>query len=181
MAGGNRLKYEVSGVRRQWRQLRTEQFGVGERHDGTAGPGRPPGGRMARRRCQANILVPYYRSMDEPLGRAGGVMTATTKVGISVHDSLMVADPGQRRRLLELVSDAGIDYASVGDHISFHGGTGFDGLVAATSVLSTHDTLPVVVGIYLLGLRHPMLAARQLASISQIAPGRVDWRLRSID
>jgi alkanesulfonate monooxygenase SsuD/methylene tetrahydromethanopterin reductase-like flavin-dependent oxidoreductase (luciferase family) len=45
--------------------------------------------------------------------------------------------------------------------------------VAATSVLCTQDTLPVVVGIYLLGLRHPMLAARQLASISQLAPGRL--------
>jgi alkanesulfonate monooxygenase SsuD/methylene tetrahydromethanopterin reductase-like flavin-dependent oxidoreductase (luciferase family) len=95
------------------------------------------------------------------------------RVGVSVHDSLMVSDPAQRRRVLDLVSDAGIDYVGVGDHISFHGGTGFDGLVAATSVLCTHDTLPVVVGVYLLGLRHPMLAARQLASISQIAPGRL--------
>src|ERR1700722_2728984 len=100
-------------------------------------------------------------------------MTPATKVGISVHDSLMVADSGRRRHILDLVSDAGIAHVCVGDHISFHGGTGFDGLVAATSVLCTHDTLPVVVGIYLLGLRHPMLAARQLASISQLAPGRL--------
>jgi alkanesulfonate monooxygenase SsuD/methylene tetrahydromethanopterin reductase-like flavin-dependent oxidoreductase (luciferase family) len=100
-------------------------------------------------------------------------MTPATKVGISVHDSLMAADSGRRRHILDLVSDAGIDHVCVGDHISFHGGTGFDGLVAATSVLCTHDTLPVVVGIYLLGLRHPMLAARQLASISQLAPGRL--------
>ncbi|MHA6758271.1 LLM class flavin-dependent oxidoreductase [Streptacidiphilus sp. PAMC 29251] len=96
-----------------------------------------------------------------------------TTVGVSVHDSLMVSDPVLRRRILDRVGEAGLDHVGVGDHVSFHGGTGFDGLVAATSVLSSHDALRVVVGVYLLGLRHPLLAARQLASISQIAPGRL--------
>jgi alkanesulfonate monooxygenase SsuD/methylene tetrahydromethanopterin reductase-like flavin-dependent oxidoreductase (luciferase family) len=66
-----------------------------------------------------------------------------------------------------------MDHVCVAGHISFHGGTGFDGLISATSVLSSHDELSVIVGVYQPGLQHPMLAARQLASISQIAPGRL--------
>lgn len=94
-------------------------------------------------------------------------------LGISVHDSLMVADPAARRAVLDRAKSVGLDHVTVGDHISFHGGTGFDGLISAASVLSTHDELSVVVGVYQLALRHPMLAARQLASISEIAPGRL--------
>jgi alkanesulfonate monooxygenase SsuD/methylene tetrahydromethanopterin reductase-like flavin-dependent oxidoreductase (luciferase family) len=95
------------------------------------------------------------------------------RVGISVHDSLMTANAAGRRRLLGLIEQAGIDYVGVGDHVSFHDGTGFDGLISATAALSASDRLPVLVGIYLLALRHPLLAARQLASISQLAPGRL--------
>ncbi|MCW2786654.1 MAG: oxidoreductase [Marmoricola sp.] len=94
-------------------------------------------------------------------------------VGVSVHDSLMTADPSARRHLLQHAHDAGLDHVTVGDHVSFHGGTGFDGLVAATAVLATHDETNVLVGVYQLALRHPVLAARQLSSISQIAPGRL--------
>jgi len=94
------------------------------------------------------------------------------KAGISVHDSLMVADPARRRALLSLIEQAGLDYVCVGDHVSFHDGAGFDGLTAATAALCG-GSLPVLVGVYLLALRHPMLTARQLASISQLAPGRL--------
>jgi alkanesulfonate monooxygenase SsuD/methylene tetrahydromethanopterin reductase-like flavin-dependent oxidoreductase (luciferase family) len=96
-----------------------------------------------------------------------------TRVGVSVHDSLVVAEPVRRRAILDRAAGAGLDHLCVADHISFQGGTGFDGLISAASVLSSTDALPVIVGIYLLGLRHPMLAARQLASLSQIAPGRL--------
>lgn len=94
-------------------------------------------------------------------------------VGLSVHESLLVPDPVARRHMLDRVTDAGLDYVTVGDHISFHGGTGFDGIVSATSILASNDDLGVVIGVYLLGLRHPMLAARQLATLAQIAPGRL--------
>ena len=57
------------------------------------------------------------------------------KVGISVHDSLMIADAARRRALLSLIEQAGLDYVCVGDHVSFHDGTGFDGLTAATAAL----------------------------------------------
>jgi alkanesulfonate monooxygenase SsuD/methylene tetrahydromethanopterin reductase-like flavin-dependent oxidoreductase (luciferase family) len=96
-----------------------------------------------------------------------------TKIGISVHDSVMVAEPARRRALLGQTEASGLDYVCVGDHVSFHDGTGFDGLTAATAALSASDRLPVLVGVYLLALRHPLLTARQLASISQLAPGRL--------
>lgn len=97
-----------------------------------------------------------------------------TTVGISFpHDGLMGAGPQRRRDLLARTAQSGLDHVTVGDHVSFHGGTGFDGLVAATSVLATQDDLSVLVGVYLLGLRHPMLAARQLATLSEMAPGRL--------
>lgn len=95
------------------------------------------------------------------------------KLGISVQDSLLTADPAARRSILAHVADAGLDHVTVGDHLSFHGGAGFDGLVSATSVLSTDDNLEVLVGIYLAGLRHPVATARQLSTISQLAPGRL--------
>lgn len=94
-------------------------------------------------------------------------------VGLAVHDTVMGADATARRALLARIADAGLDHVSVGDHVSFHGGTGFDGLVSATTVLASHDTLPVLVGVYQLALRHPMPTARQLASISEFAPGRL--------
>jgi alkanesulfonate monooxygenase SsuD/methylene tetrahydromethanopterin reductase-like flavin-dependent oxidoreductase (luciferase family) len=96
-----------------------------------------------------------------------------TQIGISVNDSVMVPDPAKRRSVLDRVAAVGLDHVTVGDHVSFHGGVGFDGLMAATSVLSSHDDLSVVLGVYQLALRHPLLVARQLASISQLAPGRL--------
>ncbi len=59
------------------------------------------------------------------------------------------------------------------DHVSFRGGSGTDGLIAASSFLSLHPDLGAYVGVYLLALRHPMAVARQLASIAEIAPGRL--------
>jgi alkanesulfonate monooxygenase SsuD/methylene tetrahydromethanopterin reductase-like flavin-dependent oxidoreductase (luciferase family) len=98
---------------------------------------------------------------------------ATIKVGISDQDAFTLPDLRARRRRLDRVATAGVDHITVGDHIGFHGGTGFDGLVTASTLLASHESLPVIVGVYLLGLRHPMLAARQLSTLAQAAPGRL--------
>jgi alkanesulfonate monooxygenase SsuD/methylene tetrahydromethanopterin reductase-like flavin-dependent oxidoreductase (luciferase family) len=100
-------------------------------------------------------------------------VTQQLQVGVSVHDSLMQADPDARRTLLDGVEGAGLDHVTLGDHVSFHGGNGFDGLVSATAVLATNDRLRVLLGVYQLALRHPLVVARQLASLAQIAPGRL--------
>jgi alkanesulfonate monooxygenase SsuD/methylene tetrahydromethanopterin reductase-like flavin-dependent oxidoreductase (luciferase family) len=68
---------------------------------------------------------------------------------------------------------AGIDHLAVGDHVSFLGGQGFDGLVHAAHLLALSDRLAVHVGVYLLALRHPLPVARQLADLSGLAPGRL--------
>src|SRR5581483_7334405 len=68
---------------------------------------------------------------------------------------------------------AGIDHICCGDHVSFFGGMGFDGLVQAAALTTLDPALPVYTGVYLLPLRHPVLVARQLADIARIAPGRL--------
>lgn len=98
---------------------------------------------------------------------------APFKLGISNQDGFTTPDSGTRRRLLDRVADAGLDHVTVGDHLSFHDGTGFDGMITANTMLSTHDRLSVLIGVYLLGLRHPVPTARQLATLSQAAPGRL--------
>jgi alkanesulfonate monooxygenase SsuD/methylene tetrahydromethanopterin reductase-like flavin-dependent oxidoreductase (luciferase family) len=57
--------------------------------------------------------------------------------------------------------------------VSFFVGAGSDGLITATSLLATQTQLPVYVGLYLLPLRHPVPVARQLATIAELAPGRL--------
>lgn len=82
-------------------------------------------------------------------------------------------DPQQLRATLARVANAGVDHVCVGDHVSFFVGAGSDGLITATSMLAAQAELPVYVGLYLLPLRHPVPVARQLATIAQIAPGRL--------
>lgn len=63
----------------------------------------------------------------------------------------------------------------MGDHVSFHVGIGFDGLLNATALSVLHPRLAVHTAVYLLPLRHPVLVARQLSSLSQLAPGRLSF------
>ncbi|HSS10941.1 MAG TPA: LLM class flavin-dependent oxidoreductase [Acidimicrobiales bacterium] len=66
----------------------------------------------------------------------------------------------------------GIDRVCVGDHVSFRGGLGFDGLVQSTAVAMLSSRLTVQTAVYLLALRHPVPVARQVASLAALAPGR---------
>ena len=72
---------------------------------------------------------------------------------------------------LDRIGEAGVDHVCVNDHVSFFVGAGSDALINATSVLSHRPELPCYVALYLLPLRHPVLVARQLASIDELAPG----------
>jgi len=77
------------------------------------------------------------------------------------------------RAMLAAIADARLDHVVVGDHVSFHGGHGADGLIEAAHLLGAHPSLTVHLAVFLLPLRHPVLVARQLASIAQAAPGRL--------
>jgi alkanesulfonate monooxygenase SsuD/methylene tetrahydromethanopterin reductase-like flavin-dependent oxidoreductase (luciferase family) len=82
-------------------------------------------------------------------------------------------DPERLRATLAQVADASLDHLCVGDHVSFFVGAGSDALISATSMLAVQAALRVYVGVYLLPLRHPVTVARQLATIAQLAPGRL--------
>jgi len=86
---------------------------------------------------------------------------------------LLDQGPETARAFLAQAGRAGIDHVCCGDHVSFFGGFGFDGLTQATALTMLHPTLPVHTGVYLLSLRHPVLVARQLADLARIAPGRL--------
>jgi alkanesulfonate monooxygenase SsuD/methylene tetrahydromethanopterin reductase-like flavin-dependent oxidoreductase (luciferase family) len=100
-------------------------------------------------------------------------MTASVEVGMMVPNEILSAPFERRQQFLERAGNAGIDHLAVGDHVSFHAGVGFDGLVQATALLSAQNRLPVTVAVYLLALRHPVVVARSLASIHELAPGRL--------
>lgn len=97
------------------------------------------------------------------------------KVGIGVPRGALASDasPEDRRAALDAVADAGLDHVGLGDHVSFFVGVGFDALMQASALLATHPSLEVYTAVYLLPLRHPVLVARQLATLSEMAPGRL--------
>ncbi len=109
-------------------------------------------------------------------------MTATgPRFGVNLMPNLWDGGPGQagpellarRRRLLGRMTDAGLDHVMIGDHVMFQGGLGNDGLTDAASVVTANEALDVYLAVYLLVLRHPLLVARQLLTVAQLAPGRL--------
>jgi alkanesulfonate monooxygenase SsuD/methylene tetrahydromethanopterin reductase-like flavin-dependent oxidoreductase (luciferase family) len=60
----------------------------------------------------------------------------------------------------------------VGDHVSFRGGEGYDGLLQSMALMALTRRVTVQTAVYLLPLRHPVPVARQVASIAQLGPGR---------
>jgi alkanesulfonate monooxygenase SsuD/methylene tetrahydromethanopterin reductase-like flavin-dependent oxidoreductase (luciferase family) len=99
--------------------------------------------------------------------------TSPARVGMFPPLGLLDQGPETARAFLAQADRAGIDHICCGDHVSFFGGLGFDGLTQATALTMLHPTLPVHTGVYLLPLRHPVLVARQLADLARIAPGRL--------
>ena len=71
------------------------------------------------------------------------------------------------------IEASGIDFASVLDHLTFWDGAGFDGLTNAAAVAAAHPRLPIVISVLILPVRHPVIVARQISSLIQLAPGRL--------
>ncbi len=99
---------------------------------------------------------------------AGGL-----RVGFSTPRDFWELSPADRRRRLARAADAGLDHVFCADHVSFQGGHGADGIVHMAAMAAAEPRLAVEVGVFLLALRHPMVAARQIASLAQTAPGRI--------
>jgi probable F420-dependent oxidoreductase len=96
----------------------------------------------------------------------------TVKVGMRIPHSLFEQDARALRAAVARAEPSGIDHLVVGDHVSFHRGRGYDGLLHAAALASLTETLTIETGVYLLGLRHPVPVARQVTSVAQLAPGR---------
>ena len=94
-------------------------------------------------------------------------------VGVSVPWGLWGMAPDEQRGLLGRIADSGIDFVFTADHVSFRDGSGMDGLVTLAAVGGLEPRLDLQVGVYLLALRHPMVAARQIATLAEAAPGRL--------
>ncbi|HYB15367.1 MAG TPA: LLM class flavin-dependent oxidoreductase [Streptosporangiaceae bacterium] len=117
----------------------------------------------------SHTTTPADLLLAHPAGRAA----ASARVGMFAPSGLLEQGSETARAFLAQAEQAGIDHVCCGDHVSFFGGLGFDGLVQATALAMLHPRLPVYTGVYLLPLRHPVLVARQLADIARLAPGRL--------
>ena len=97
----------------------------------------------------------------------------TVHVGMSTPWDLWRLPHDEQRRRLGRIADVGIDHVFTADHVSFHDGSGIDGLIHLAAMSGLEPRLGLHVGVYLLALRHPMIAARQISSLAQAAPGRL--------
>jgi len=95
------------------------------------------------------------------------------QVGLSTPWDLWALSPEEQRARLGLIADAGIDHVFTADHVSFVDGSGIDGPVHLAAIGGIEPRLGLHLGVFLLALRHPMVAARQIASLAQAAPGRL--------
>jgi len=94
-------------------------------------------------------------------------------IGTIASPGILRAPHAERRALVGRMLDQGIDHVFIADHVSFINGLGMDGLINAATLTAIDERLKVVVGVYLLALRHPVVVARQLATIAESAPGQL--------
>lgn len=94
-------------------------------------------------------------------------------VGTLASPRLLRSPHEERAAFVESIVASGIDHVFVADHVSFHVGTGMDGLINAATLTALDPRLVVCVGVYLLALRHPVTVARQLATLAESAPGQL--------
>lgn len=95
------------------------------------------------------------------------------RVGLSPPGDFFSASIDERRTLLEQIAAAGLDGLLYADHVSFRGGHGTEALVLMAGLSQLQPTLGLHVGVYLLPLRHPVPVARSVATLCQLAPGRL--------
>ncbi len=95
------------------------------------------------------------------------------RIGTVGSDNLLAGEMSDRLRFAERITHSPIDHLFIADHISFHTGIGMDGIVNAATLATMFPEMDVLIGVYLLALRHPVAVARQLSSLSRSAPGRI--------
>jgi len=93
-------------------------------------------------------------------------------IGFATPVDLWQSTFEQKQDTLIRLSDAGVDQVYMADHVSFRSGHGTDGFCEIAALSQLHPTMRVMISVYLLALRHPLPVARQIATMSTIAPGR---------
>ncbi len=94
-------------------------------------------------------------------------------IGTIGSPDMLSGDYQRRKALMDQIGDSPIDHVFIADHVSFHNGFGMDGLINAATLAAMNPNISIFLGVYLLALRHPVLVARQLSSLSHSAPGRI--------
>lgn len=100
-------------------------------------------------------------------------MSVPLTVGTVGSDYLLMGAPDRRRAFAKRIAESRIDHLFIADHVSFHTGLGMDAMVNAATLAAMIPDMKIVIGVYLLALRHPVPVARQLSSLSLSAPGRI--------
>lgn len=95
------------------------------------------------------------------------------RVGVSPPRRFEDVALDERRHDMDAIAAAGLDHVFFADHVSFKTGMGMDGMIQAAALSQLQGDLSIYVGVYLLALRHPVTVARQLATFSEFAPGRL--------
>ncbi len=99
-------------------------------------------------------------------------MTAPLTIGFATPVDLWQSTLEQKHDTLARLADAGVDQLYMADHVSFRNGHGTDGFCEIAALSQLHSTMRVMISVYLLALRHPLPVARQIATMSSIAPER---------
>lgn len=95
------------------------------------------------------------------------------KIGMATPSGFWRQSVEERRQTVASAVANGVDHLFIADHVSFRDGAGTDGFVAMAALSQLHPAIGVMTSIYLLPLRHPLPVARQLATMQEVAPGRV--------
>ena len=96
-----------------------------------------------------------------------------TRIAVGCSVPARSDELGEIGAALRSIADAGLDHVMAGDHVSFRGGRGMDGLILAAIYAALEPRLTCYLSVYLLPLRHPSTVARQLATLAASAPGRL--------
>src|SRR5438270_5466840 len=94
-------------------------------------------------------------------------------LGLRVRGESFGDGPNVLRDVVRRIEDTEISRVCVGDHVSFNGGQGVDGLITAAVLAAASTRLVAQTSVYLLPLRHPVAVARQVSSLVAVAPGRL--------
>lgn len=97
----------------------------------------------------------------------------TLTIGYATPTNLWNEPFEQKQQILSALVEAGIDQVYMADHVSFRDGSGTDGFIEIAALSQLHPSIDVMISVYLLALRHPVPVARQLATMSTVASGRV--------